>query len=367
MSNSARSGSQGTSRSWITAIPALAGAGVVATLIYVSQVPNGVRWSAFGTALAIAGAASLAGGIVGFLFGIPRTVLGSAVSTSQTQYQGNTNLEQVSDWLTKIIVGVGLVQIGRALPAMSKLADNMKAPLGGQASSPAFGLSLAISYALLGFLFLYLWSREILPKELPLLDVIQAQIDASELAQSTALALVNRQLASLKGGSPPTQDELNKAIAAAPDSTRLQIFNEAESVRNVNWHDNKDLMALSIPVFTALIAADTAELSHRNHGSLGWALKDKVDAEWQKASDELTRAISIREKLKVVGWKLYEANRAVCSIHLLNALQAGDPNRERLSAMINQDISAAQADTEYAKPMVDTNDVIQGWVHEHAA
>ena len=64
------------------------------------------------------------------------------MSKGITQYQGNTNLEQVSDWLTKIIVGIGLVQIGHIVPALSKFAESMKAPLGGLPSSSAFGLGV---------------------------------------------------------------------------------------------------------------------------------------------------------------------------------------------------------------------------------
>lgn len=151
---------------WWWVIPLLCFIGVVGILIYVSQVPSGVRWSVYGTAVTIGSAAFLTGGLIGFLFGIPHTVQGVDPSTSGTQYRGNTNLEQVSDWLTKIIVGVGLVQIGRAIPALNKLAESLRAPLGGQASSAAFGLGLTISYALLGFFYLYLWSRTLFRREL---------------------------------------------------------------------------------------------------------------------------------------------------------------------------------------------------------
>ena len=157
---------------WIWAIPAFGFLGVAVSLIYISQVPSAVRWSVFGTALGIAAAATLTGGVVGFLFGIPHTVQGSASSTDETQYHGNTNLEQVSDWLTKIIVGVGLVQIGRALPVLTRLAENLKAPLGGQASSAAFGLALIISYALLGFVYFYLWSRTGFQEELRRINIL---------------------------------------------------------------------------------------------------------------------------------------------------------------------------------------------------
>ena len=148
------------------------------------ETPSGVRWSVFGTALIIASAAYFTGGIVGFLFGVPRTVQGSAPFKRGTQYRANTNLEQVSDWLTKIIVGIGLVQVGHIVPALSKLADSMKAPLGGQASSAAFGLGLTISYALLGFFYFYFWSRSLFKRELGIDDTPRQQNDAEEPDQS---------------------------------------------------------------------------------------------------------------------------------------------------------------------------------------
>jgi hypothetical protein len=171
--------------SWLWSIPIIGVLLAGVNLIYASQVPSGVRWSVFGTASVIGSAAYFTGGIIGFLFGVPRTVQGSGPSKRGTQYRANTNLEQVSDWLTKIIVGIGLVQIGHIVPALSKLADSMKAPLGGQASSAAFGLGLTISYALLGFFYFYFWSRSLFRRELGIYDTPQQQNDMEEPAQST--------------------------------------------------------------------------------------------------------------------------------------------------------------------------------------
>jgi membrane protein YqaA with SNARE-associated domain len=338
---------------WTYWIPALGSLGVLVVLVYVSQVPGAKRWSVFATAIVVAGAAAVVGGVVGFLFGIPLTSKQRTAGVSESQYETNTNLEQVSDWLTKIIVGVGLVQVGRALPALTRLAKSLNAPLGGEPYSGSFGLALTISYALLGFLFLYLWSRTDFTRELQQLTAVaQTQIDKVESASWDALSLVTRQLNSLKGGQPPTQDELNQAVIAAPNSTRLQIFNQAEHIRNVNMNDDKALMALTIPVFYALIAADTDHNYHRNHGSLGWALKDKISPEWREAKVELTRAIAIRNRLNITGWRLYEANRAVCSINILKDPRPGDPTPAELTASIEQDLDAAR-DDQYAKPMVD--------------
>ncbi len=74
----------------------------------------------------LAGASALVGGALGFLFGIPRTLQQEGGSpsaeanpegaeaggpTHRIDYRVNTNLEQISDWLTKILVGVSLTQI----------------------------------------------------------------------------------------------------------------------------------------------------------------------------------------------------------------------------------------------------------------
>jgi hypothetical protein len=62
------------------------------------------------------------------------------------------------------------VEIGRVIPGLSRLAESMKAPLGGQASSETFGLALTIANVLLGFFLFYLWSRSLFLKELEELE-----------------------------------------------------------------------------------------------------------------------------------------------------------------------------------------------------
>jgi uncharacterized membrane protein len=59
-----------------------------------------------------------AGFLMGFLFAIPKVVAEvdregtDKDSQSSHQYQINSSLMDISDWLTKIIVGVGLVEFG---------------------------------------------------------------------------------------------------------------------------------------------------------------------------------------------------------------------------------------------------------------
>jgi len=349
------------SHSWLWVIPLLALTGLLAILVFAAQVSASTRWGVFATGVAVAGAAALAGGLVGFLFGIPRTVQTAAAAGDQPQYQGNTNLEQVSDWLTKILVGVGLVQLGRALPALANLADSLKRPLGDTPSSGAFGLAIALAFSGLGFLYLYLWSRLRFAGELRDADLINAQIDIQEEKKTTALIVVNHQLA--QGGTEASQNDLDETLIKAPDSTRILVFNQAERIRHDNWELNKPAMERTIPVFRALIAADQDDRYHRNHGSLGWALKDKQIPEWQQARDELTRAIQVRDTAKTPGWRVYEANRALCNIHLNNALPPAEATPDIIE-LINADLRTALTDP-FAQSMVQLNADLQRWLAAH--
>lgn len=102
-------------------------------------------------------AAYCSGLLVGFVFGIPRTVSDAA---TQRRVTSNTNLEQVSDWLTKIIIGVSLVQAMPILERVSQLGRMMASVLGPDHNDFAIvGSSALILFFLLGFLTMYLWSR----------------------------------------------------------------------------------------------------------------------------------------------------------------------------------------------------------------
>ncbi|MEM8964286.1 MAG: hypothetical protein AAGD38_22565, partial [Acidobacteriota bacterium] len=87
---------------------------------------------------------------------------------------------------------------------------------------------------------------------------------------------------------------------------------QAEKVRAATWRNDKQTMELSIPLFEALIHADPSY--HRDHGQLGYALKDKADPEYERAIGHLSEAIRLRDALGSKGYRLYELNRAECWI-----------------------------------------------------
>jgi hypothetical protein len=111
-------------------------------------------------------ASAAIGALVGFLFGVPkaRSDTGGAkvLSDGSIEYERNTNLEQVSDWLTKIIVGVGLIQaaeIASAIRFVGEKVGGVIGDAGGTAGSgTVFAITLLVGSAVITFLLQYMWT-----------------------------------------------------------------------------------------------------------------------------------------------------------------------------------------------------------------
>jgi hypothetical protein len=85
---------------------------------------------------------------------------GSSASSGQQQSQQgvNTNLEEISDWLTKIIVGVSLVEAKKAQGILQQSAGFIAETLGG-AGQTSFAYGLMVYFSIAGFLGSYLLTR----------------------------------------------------------------------------------------------------------------------------------------------------------------------------------------------------------------
>ena len=119
--------------------------------------------SVFGVGVLVAGGSFFLGGLLGFLFGIPKMISqpagGDNTARTSQQYRANTNLEDISDWLTKIVIGVGLVELS-AVPSLLDMYAKMIAPaLGEVPSSGAVAIAIFLYYSLVGFLIVYLATR----------------------------------------------------------------------------------------------------------------------------------------------------------------------------------------------------------------
>ena len=114
-------------------------------------------------------ASGLFGGVIGFIFGIPRSLSGAdgAVRADDLgrSYATNTNLEQISDWLTKVLVGATLASLAAIPSSIVHLVSFLdingynKLPGGG-----VFGVFLFLFFLLLGFYWSYVETRTVFLK-----------------------------------------------------------------------------------------------------------------------------------------------------------------------------------------------------------
>lgn len=130
-------------------------------------------------AFLIAFASGGVGSVLGFLFGIPKMADGTtegdltgnaavsaAAHVASQKLLFNTNLGQVSDWVTKIVIGLGIAQFGQILDGAQWLggqyADVFDQGLSPEAAA-TFGLGITISAATFSFMLAYLWTSTRLP------------------------------------------------------------------------------------------------------------------------------------------------------------------------------------------------------------
>lgn len=159
--------------------------GVVACVVSVSLSDFGSDFS--GILLLVSAATLLIGGIFGFLFGIPK--LNKAYDPREdyersTKYHPNTNLEDVSDWLTKIIVGVALTQLTRIPGYLQGISDGILEHVDCSQMNCNFAQSVlvaAIIYFLIaGFIIGYFYTRLYLPNLFSIME--EAQVKDAEIA-----------------------------------------------------------------------------------------------------------------------------------------------------------------------------------------
>jgi len=177
---------------------ACVGLGFVAVFVFASNLlfasgPWRDFTDGFGGLLLIAFAFFGVGSLVGLLFGIPRSLqsqrpaeqapssdnapkASAAESSPLAGLAGNapnTNLEQISDWLTKIIVGLGLVNLKQFPDYAKRLAAYFSGDLNGTIS-PNVMLAVILFFFVSGFFLGYLMTRLYLQILFTMTDVEEA-------------------------------------------------------------------------------------------------------------------------------------------------------------------------------------------------
>lgn len=126
-----------------------------------------------GTAFLWCGGWFWGGFLVGFIFAFPRTSRGPSQgqdASDAVQVQSdrkydravndvNTNLVEISDWLTKSIVGIGLIEL-KQLPTLGRrVAAFMASGLPSVKYSPSFAGAIIMYFGTIGFINGYHFTR----------------------------------------------------------------------------------------------------------------------------------------------------------------------------------------------------------------
>lgn len=317
---------------------------------------NNFRSTIFGTSLAIAISSLCAGGFFGFLFGVPKTGNGAEGETADTNgVVHNNNLSQISDWLTKIIIGAAITQLGPIKDFLIDLKDGLAPALGGGSVAGLYGLSLASAYFLMGFVFNYLFSSLgyfRLIKGLTAKETAQETLEEQTRRNAEAIRLSSASMHELQDFTPTDEANMFAAIKDSSEMTKTLIFEKARDYRDgmslkealtltgPDAHHQKKMEGVS-RVFKALVITGDGK-NHRYHAQLGYCLLEMDKLQLKDCIKHLETAIALRDEQKEKGaFRFYEL--ALAKAYILQ----GDPlvhNKiEELLAKAGGEPSAAQA------------------------
>jgi hypothetical protein len=178
-----------------------------------------------GMGLLYAGAFFSVGALAGLLFGIPRSLQDKPEQKNNTANENNgtsnenstkpifatnTNLEEISDWLTKIIVGLGLVNL-KSVPEYLKRLGWYFSNFCGSDVCEAVAMALILFFATCGFFLGYLVTRLYLTGAFTRAsrEVVGAQKQLpKELVELVKLDKSLRPTIAQAGGQPPSGHEI---------------------------------------------------------------------------------------------------------------------------------------------------------------
>lgn len=111
----------------------------------------------------------------GFVFSFPKVVQNASKSDSVAyRLLVNTNLEEISDWLTKAVVGIGLIQAREIGAFIYKVSLLFSKDINGGLDGAFHGWCLAsiVLFLVYGFLFGFIYTRLVVNKAFAVADTV---------------------------------------------------------------------------------------------------------------------------------------------------------------------------------------------------
>ncbi len=111
-------------------------------------------WKLLFLCILIASASYISGFFLGFLFGIPKRN-----NDKESAYNLSTNLVDISDWLTKIIIGLGLVEMRKIPGMLESVGAYIQKATGGEDSLKIFSVCCIVYFSIFGLYYGYNYMR----------------------------------------------------------------------------------------------------------------------------------------------------------------------------------------------------------------
>lgn len=194
-------------------------------------------------------AATATGATVGFLFGIPRPSSSTVKSDdgnpnddsppTPTRSASVTNLEEIADWLTKILLGAGLTQISKVPEGIENMALRLSGRTNLATNVVPITIAIWVYFVIVGFFLGYLLTR---------LFVAGALIRAQGLGGGTVVVAgeeysLEEIVSQMRKGISDLQDHVAKQVApdgeVQPPATiteKTQVPG-AVSIKSLLWID----------------------------------------------------------------------------------------------------------------------------------
>jgi hypothetical protein len=302
---------------------------------------SGLHRTQYWTVILLCDAACLAiGGLVGFLFGIPKTLQSNRAAGEKPGTPGsseesandkgddfgqrvNTNLEEISDWLTKILVGLGLTELRQVPDRLQQASVYVADGIGGKPERQ-FAWALIVYFTVVGFLASYLLTRLFLQRAFYFADFWYklrktAEITVGQAAGDAVAAadITDRAVNDLKTKAAPpilkkdiaTLEEFRKRL---PRSRQLNIVLGRVYRRIFELDRSIDDLDRAIAVLTDFI--NQKDRAGEVDGDMGaalfnkacyWCLKRATEEDSQKKDEllryalrDLTRGLQLAPELK---------------------------------------------------------------------
>jgi tetratricopeptide (TPR) repeat protein len=122
-------------------------------------------WKTLFFSILLASASYVAGFFLGFLFGIPKRNV-----EKETAYNLSTNLVDISDWLTKIIIGLGLIEIKKIPNYLLSIGSYVQIKTNTDSSMQVFVICCIVFFSIFGLYYGYNYMRLYLSEQFKIAD-----------------------------------------------------------------------------------------------------------------------------------------------------------------------------------------------------